>query len=228
MAEDDQKSGAERPQDPLVERLRPDPSQPPQAVLTLAGLLGDSDRPGYRRLYFTRDLDYYAEFRTEDVLGTASIPPSEPPFLGDEATRLTLKRDAVVEYTRVRSPRPIDEFDLDVRLGRVGGSSGAAPGDFTAVPCPGDITEGPTECGGACPTHFTCLGKCVPETSHTWCGRAGSTCVEVCRPTEYFCRTQNQATCATCGQAGCYTSGATCRTCRATCTCETCGPNICP
>lgn len=222
MAEDDdnRKSGAERPQDPLVERLRPDPSQPPQAVLTLAGLLGDSDRAGYRRLYFTRDLNYYAEFQTEDVVDTASIPSSEPPFIGDEATRVTLKRDAVVAYTRVRSPRPIDEFDLDVRLGGARGPGIAAP-----------FTEGPTACGGACPTHFTCLGHCVPETSHTWCGAANSTCLEVCQATAYFCRTQGQATCATCGQATCYTSHATCHTCntcQAACqTGETCGAEIC-
>jgi len=222
MAEDeeDQGPGGERPQDPLVERLRPDPSQPPQAVLTLAGLLGDSDRPGFRRLYFTRDLDYYAEFRTEDVLDAASIPPPQPPFLGEEATRLTLKRDAVVAYTRVRSPRPIDEFDLDVRLGRAHEPWIAAPADFT---------EEATACGSPCPTKFTCLGKCVPETSRTWCGLAGSTCLEVCRPTRYFCRTNDQATCATCWQATCSTCGTcqTCHTCQATCrTCETCGP--CP
>jgi hypothetical protein len=233
MADDehDPSTGRDRPQDPLVARLRPDPSQPPQAVLTLAGLLGDSDRPGFRRLYFTRDLDYYAEFQTQDIVDTASIPPSEPPFLGDEATRVTLKRDAVVAYTRVRSPRPIDEFDLDVRLGR-------APGPWTAAPA--DVTEGPTACGCPGPTKFTCLGKCVPDTSHTWCGLAGSTCVEVCRPTEYFCRTHDRATCGTCGQATCatcqatscqtcHTCPATCLTCQATChTCETCGPKICP
>jgi hypothetical protein len=33
-------------QDPYVERLRPDPSQPPERVRVLEGLLGDSDREG--------------------------------------------------------------------------------------------------------------------------------------------------------------------------------------
>jgi hypothetical protein len=31
-------------QDPFVERMRPDPSQPPEAVRVLEGLMGDSDR----------------------------------------------------------------------------------------------------------------------------------------------------------------------------------------
>jgi hypothetical protein len=128
------RSGEEHPQDPLVERLRPDPSQPPQAVLTLAGLLGDSDRPGFRRLYFTRDLDYYAEFQTEDVLDIASIPAEQPPFLGHDATRVTLKRAATIEYTRVRSPRAIDEFDETApqvrRAAPLSMSRGDGPEDF--------------------------------------------------------------------------------------------------
>jgi hypothetical protein len=42
--------GSSGEQSPFVERLRPDPSQPPQGVSVLEGLLGDSDRPGFRRL----------------------------------------------------------------------------------------------------------------------------------------------------------------------------------
>jgi hypothetical protein len=38
---------------PLVARLRPDPSQPPEPTRILEGVLGDSDRPGFRRLYVT-------------------------------------------------------------------------------------------------------------------------------------------------------------------------------
>jgi hypothetical protein len=63
VANEDQSRGPEElSQDPYVERLRPDPSQPPEAVRILEGLLGDSDREGYRRLYFNRELDYYAAF----------------------------------------------------------------------------------------------------------------------------------------------------------------------
>lgn len=109
---------AGRPQDPIVARRRPDPAQPPEPSLRMLGFLGDSDRPGFRRLYFTRDLDYYAEFRADDAVDIEAIPAEQPPFRGDEATRLTLRRDATVEYTRVRTGRPLDEFDLDVRLSR--------------------------------------------------------------------------------------------------------------
>ena len=120
MADDtsrERRDAEDRPQDPLVERLRPDPSEPPEPTRTLAGLLGDSDRPGYRRLYFTAELDYYAEFRSADVIDYSDIPPDQPPFLGEPATRASLKRDAAVEFTHAQKARPLDEFDLDVRLG---------------------------------------------------------------------------------------------------------------
>ena len=121
MADDQESRGGPGPedlgQDPFVERLRPDPSQPPERLRILEGLLGDSDREGYRRLYFSRELDHYAEFRVEDVLFSEPIPPDQPPFLGQQATRVGLRREATVEYTRLRTPRPVDEFDLDVRLG---------------------------------------------------------------------------------------------------------------
>lgn len=65
----------EGPQDPLVERLRPDPSQLPETGLTVSGLLGDSDRPGHRRLYLTKGLDYFIEFSVGDVLDSSRIPP---------------------------------------------------------------------------------------------------------------------------------------------------------
>jgi hypothetical protein len=52
MAKDESGDAAKRPQDPFVGRVRPDPAQPPTPVVELVGLLGDSDRPGFRRLYF--------------------------------------------------------------------------------------------------------------------------------------------------------------------------------
>src|SRR5918997_5052952 len=121
MADEERREPENLGQDPFVERRRPDPSQPPEPVRILEGLLGDSDREGYKRLYFTRELDNYAEFRTEDVLFSEPIPPDQPPFLGQQATRVGIRRDATIEYTRVRTPRPVDEFDLDVRLAPPGG-----------------------------------------------------------------------------------------------------------
>jgi len=103
-------------QDPYVERLRPDPSQPPQRVIVLSGLLGDSDRPGYRRLYFNTNLDYFAEFRTEDVVHSERIPSDQAPMLGLDATRVSIRREATINYTWARRARPLDEFDLDIRL----------------------------------------------------------------------------------------------------------------
>jgi hypothetical protein len=103
-------------QDPFVEKVRPDPSEPPIPIRVFEGLLGKSDREGYWRLYFSRELDNYAEFRQDDVVFSEPIPPDEPPFLGLDATRIGIRRDATIEYTRVRAPRPVDEFDLDVRL----------------------------------------------------------------------------------------------------------------
>lgn len=164
-------NAGERPQDPIVGRLRPDPAQPPEPTLAMSGFLGDSDRPGFRRLYFTRDLDYYAEFRADDVVDMNAIPAEQSPFRGEEATRLTLRRDATVEYTRTRTARPLDEFDLDVRLARSGGRFEKPK--FISVGPPDscfDCPATPQTCGGeTCPGAFTC--------GHDTCG---ATCVGSC------------------------------------------------
>jgi len=105
------------PQHPLVGRLKPDPAQPGQQVTELTGLPGDSDRDGYQRLYLTARLDYYAEFLVNDIVYSEAVPADQSPFPGLEATRVGIRRDATISYTWVRSPRPVDEFDLDIRLG---------------------------------------------------------------------------------------------------------------
>jgi hypothetical protein len=152
--------GAERRQDPIVERLRPDPARPPEPAVTMAGFLGDSDRPGFRRLYLTRSLDYFAEFRGEDVVGMSAIAAEEHPFPGEEATRVTLRRDAQVAFTRTRTAAPSDDFDIDVRIGRrmsriafrrfrdsrdTGcGQDTCVTGQFWCIPgCPPPREEGP-------------------------------------------------------------------------------------
>jgi len=164
---DDQESRGPSPedlgQDPFVERLRPDPSRPPEAVRILEGLLGDSDREGYKRLYFTRELDHYAEFRAEDVLFREPIPSEQAPLVGQQATRVGLRREATIEYTRLRTPRPVDEFDLDVRLG--------APRGLRADVVLGDTrccfnTRLRTGCGVVVvpPSDFCCTNATIEET----------------------------------------------------------------
>lgn len=111
-------NAADKAQDPIVARRKPGPAQPVEPTITMSGFLGDSDRQGFRRLYFTRDLDYYAEFRAEDAVDVETIPADQDPFRGEEATRLRLRRDATVEYTRIRTARPVDDYDLDIQLGR--------------------------------------------------------------------------------------------------------------
>jgi hypothetical protein len=212
--------------DPFVQRLRPDPSEPPIPVRVLEGLLGNSDREGYWRLYFSRELDNYAEFRQEDVVYSEPIPPDQPPFVGLDATRVGIRRDATIEFTRARTPRPIDEFDLDVRLGAPGrmarerpippslvgdicpDCTGRATGCFTEPPDPGCLTA-LTDCD-----QNTCQATC---TCHTQCGQ--NTCQATCT-----CHTQcNQWTCnhppgtqyTQCNQWTCYHEytdiGPTCR-----------------
>jgi hypothetical protein len=165
-------------QDPHVERLRPDPSEPPTPVRVLQGLLGDSDREGYKRLYFSRELDYYAEFRRNDVVYSEPIAPEQPPFVGLDAKRVGIRRDATIEYTRVRAPRPVDEFDLDVRLMDLT----RRPPDLLPATWPGELTCGSceTQCGATCFEETICVGfTCGGETQ---CGATcfGGTCEGTC------------------------------------------------
>jgi hypothetical protein len=91
--------------DQLVDSLVPDPSQPPTPTVSLLGLLGRSAKEGYWRLYFSTSLKRYAEFKEEDVLHSVKVPRAQPPFLGMEATRVWIRADAEIEYTRTESRR---------------------------------------------------------------------------------------------------------------------------
>jgi hypothetical protein len=245
---DDGSDITRRPQDDFVARTRPSPTDPPPRTLVLTGLLGDSDRPAHRRLYFNRALDYYAEFATEDVLSTDTVPSDQPPFVGLDATRVTLRRDALVSYTHTRQAAPVDEFDLDLRLGgqRVRAIPNL-PAETWEAECPGPTWGGcATDIGCGtdvdCPTGFT---VCKPRTCNTCRTDCGATC-DTCRTCDTCqtcagqntcvtcagqntCQTCNQATCVTCNQATCVTCNQnTCVTCGDTCaTCETCNQRTC-
>jgi hypothetical protein len=197
-------------QDPRVDQLRPEPSAPPSDVVILEGLAGKSDREGWARLYFNRELTYYAEFRREDIVFTEAIPPDQPPMLGLKATRVGIKKDAVIEYTRTTRARTRDEFDLDVQL-EVAGPRGAA------LPIP------PPTSPILCHTVDTCRTDCDQVTCDTCRTRCNQ---PTCSPTCNTCQTRcNQPTCNTC-QTRC--NQPTCQgTCDDTCgTCDTCNRHV--
>jgi hypothetical protein len=209
-------------QDPFVEKVRPDPSEPPTPVRVLQGLLGNSDREGYRRLYFTRELDSYAEFRRDDVLYSEPIPSEQPPFVGLDATRVGIRRDAAIEYTRVRAARPVDEFDLDVRLGGAPGREGSLPLGTELDGCGAFHTEVTcrTQCGATCVTCLPTCATCAPTCARTCAPTCAPTCFPTCART---CGQTCAPTCATCARTCAPTCGQTCGTCAPTCG-QTCGP----
>jgi hypothetical protein len=146
MADDHDADGAEEytpptalPQHPLVSRLRPDPVKPPKAVIELVGLPGRSAREGYQRLYLTPVLDYFAEFLVEDVLYATALPLEQSPFPGHQASLVGVRREAAIDYTWTRTLQPIDEFDLDVRLGAPTSPEASTPvvrsGQTSCAPC---------------------------------------------------------------------------------------------
>ena len=246
------KPGDDFDQDPLVQRLRPDPSAPPSDVLVLEGLAGRSTQDAYARLYFNTALNFYAEFRREDIVYTEAIPAEQPPFVGQKATRVALRQDAVVEYTRTARARPQDALELEIRRpGRRLAPVVQLEPATIGIECPtqpfGCVTDqtcgchtGRTDC--VCPTDNTCrtdCGQATCDTCRTQCG--GATCATCNQATCNTCQTQcGQATCQTCNQATCQTCDtcqtacgqATCNTCRTDCgggtcvTCDTCNPHV--
>jgi hypothetical protein len=196
------------PQHSFVQRLKPEPAQPAKAVTTLTGLPGDSDRPGYQRLYLTTRLDYYAEFLASDIVHSEPVPADKSPFPGVEATRVSIARDATIHYVWVKSPRPVDEFDLDIRLG-----SGARPTATAAA---------------ALVTH-TCPDNTVCDTCHGECDQTAAQTCATCPQTCGTCATCPAQTCQTCvGLVTCETCPGlqTCQTCPGLETCQTC--QTCP
>ncbi|MFJ6381107.1 hypothetical protein ACIQI7_14045 [Kitasatospora sp. NPDC092039] len=204
----------DRPQDDFVTRNLADPSERPARTLTLSGLLGDSDRAGFRRLYFNKQLDYYAEFASADVLSVDTVPGDRPPFVGHDATTVTLRRDATVHFTRVQTATPVDEFDLDLRLAQPRRAA-AAPGPVT-LPGPtfdGCHTRRLCVTDVDCPTDFG--AGCTADTFRCTAGPGCATFDATCRCTaDVVCGTVDTFRC---------TVGPACATFVGTCQC-TAGP----
>jgi hypothetical protein len=200
------------PQDPYVERLKPDPSQPARRMIELVGLPGNSDRPGYQRLYLTTKLDYYAEFLASDMVHSEAVAADRSPIPGHETTRVSVSRDATIHYIWARSPHPVDEFDLDIRLGARAAGPATPPLPISPPPC---VIQTAT-----CAGHATCPLTCG-QTCQTCAGHA--TCAATCA---------GQATCQTCAADATCAGHGTCQgTCATICqqmTCITCQGATCP
>ncbi len=233
----DQSDITKRPADPFVAARISDPGVAPAATLTLVGLLGDSDREGRRRLYLNTSLDYWVEFRTEDVVAVDDVGPDQAPFQGLDATRVTLLRSASVDYVHSR-PAGDDGFAVQARMGP---TPMLAAADTWEAECPGPSWGGcPSDIG--CPTRFDCPSgwtvckprtcQCTDVTCDTCANGATcrGTCQDTCQTCPTGCATCN-ATCANTCAATCMntcagTCGNTCRTCGATCR-ATCDPDLC-
>jgi hypothetical protein len=87
-------------QDSLVEKLRPDPSQPPS--IERRGFLGRSDRPDYCRLYLTRALTDYLEIANADIVHREV--DKDP----DAGSRIWIKPTAMVAFGPPKEVRAAD------------------------------------------------------------------------------------------------------------------------
>lgn len=161
----DKKRGPNLRQDPLVERLRPDPSAPIEAQM-LTGFLGRSVREGYWRVYLSATLNEYVEVAEEDVIDTAPVESGETMA----GSIVWVKRTARLERTTVSPYDAQSEFlgggitdSLMREMGPqgLGGGSPELAGFFTR-----------TVSRLLCTRNTICTGWCCPKTGLTACQSA--------------------------------------------------------
>ena len=249
---DDRGNAADRPQDPLVGRRRPDPSQPPEPTKVLEGALGDSDRPASGGCTSAR-----ISTTTRSSVPTTSCPwrTSHPTGHRCSASRRRASRCAATRRSTSREPSGRGRWTNSTwtsgwrRAGRRPQrsrrsaaptlSSSAARSSARSTPSAADrrgtaarrrrVAVRRSRSRSA--EGATCLDVCETRV-RTFCEQA--TC-DTCRTRcgQDTCRTCNQATCQTCNQATCQTCNtcqtrcgqATCQTCQTRCnqaTCRTC------
>jgi hypothetical protein len=119
-------------QDPLVEKLVPDPSELPK-VRVLIGWLGRSQREGYWRLYVTPSLDEYLEFREEDIRHNHNLNSNESPLGGtvvwiSDAAEILQKSSTATAAEREFLRGEISQAFLPAAGFAIGGRSGPRGG----------------------------------------------------------------------------------------------------
>lgn len=122
MAGEEERRGPEElREDPLVERLLPDPSQPPPELMKLIGFLGRDAEQGYWRVYFTTHLDNYVRVAEADIVASQPLESSraEP-----ARTEVLVKREAKLQHTRTVSRQTQAAFlQGDIASGFLEGTS---------------------------------------------------------------------------------------------------------
>ncbi len=208
-------------------------------ISTFVGLVGRSQKAGYRQIFPTLDMGRYIEIAEADILEMEELAPAHSPFGALGGTRLSVREDARILTNRAFSTAEVDdEFDLDIRLGASGWSVPAHLDEGAVYAAGGEEGAGPKaiKTNGACPTEtcrtcVTCAGENTCQTCHTCKGENTCQTCQTCKG-ENTCQTCNtqceQNTCQTCkGEATCQT----CQTCNTQCqqqTCQTCkGENTC-
>lgn len=138
----------------FIQKLVPDPSQPPDVGL-LTGYLGKSSRPGHSRLYLTLELSSYVDIPDADILHTQSLK-NDGNLLG--GTLVWVNRDADLKSTTTTGR----EMQADFLRGSIA-SQATTRARSSAVralpPLPSTFTV--TECA-TCPTNDR--DTCFPAT----------------------------------------------------------------
>jgi hypothetical protein len=116
-------------QDPLVEKVLPDPSRAHAGVTRLEGYVGNSLWEGHVRLYLSRTLDDYLEILESDVLHR------QAPEGGDEPSVLTVKRDAQVTHVKTQ------HVEAQFLSGELTGDGGVLRQTIPGAIAGGDRTE---------------------------------------------------------------------------------------
>jgi hypothetical protein len=80
-------------QDPLVDRLRRDPSEPP--AIERRGFLGRSEKEGFWRLYLTKALARYVEIAESDIVYQKSLATTDDP---DAGSCIWIKETAILIF----------------------------------------------------------------------------------------------------------------------------------
>ena len=92
--------------DAIVERLVPNPNDPPDVIM-MVGFLGRSTRPRFWRLYRTLDLKDYVEIAEGDIVLTESLETKLQPLGG---TAVWVKSGARLQHIQNESQLAESEF----------------------------------------------------------------------------------------------------------------------